>query len=487
MARLQRAVATRPSVASSDTGRAVGLGLLAMAANGVSLVFTIVFARVLGSEGYGSLIALTAAFLIIAIPGQALQVAVARDVSRQVDGHDPALAANVRRWARTLAGVTLAVGVVAALLREPLADLIGVDLEWAAAATLPMGCVWLLLCIERGVFQGIGSYGWAGGSLVFETLGRFVFAFLLVAVGLDATGAFLGQGASVLAVSLLLFVPLNRRLTRLGAADAPAWRPLGDLLRGAAVPLVALGLFALLQNIDVIVVRNLAGDEVASDYAAISVAAKALVWIAIGMGLFVLPEAARRTARGEDGRPVLLRALAVAGAMGVGLTALFALIGRPILEIAFGESLADGAGALPLLTLAMGLLAMVYLTVQFLLALSRAAFLALLAAAAAVELVALAAIGPDLVGVALGVLGVEAALTLGVIVAAIRAGRPGRSTAASDGGGLFDGAGLEAAAGAAEPGDDEQRLDGDAQRHLADTHHPIAEADGPLGHREPRQ
>ncbi len=475
-------------MARSDTGRAAGLGILAMLANGISLLFTVVFARVLGSGGYGSLIALTAAFLILAIPGQALQVAVARDVSRQVDGHDPALAANVRRWARTLMVATLAVALVAALLRAPLADLIGVDLEWAAAATLAMGCAWLLLCIQRGVFQGIGSYGLVGASLVFEASGRFVFAFLFVALGLDSTGAFLGQGASILTVSALLFLPLNRRLARLGAAEAPARRPLGNLVRAAAIPLVALGLFALLQNLDVIVVRNVASDAVASDYAAISVAAKALIWIAIGIGLFVLPEATRRTARGQDGRPVLLRTLGVAAVLGLGLTTVFAVVGRPVLEIAFGEDLADGAAALPWLTLAMGLLAMVYLAVQFLLALHRVAFLGMLGAAAVVELVALSVIGPDLTGVALGVLAVEVALATGVIAAGLRAGRPGSSPVmGSDGRGFLDGAGIESPPGTPEPRNDEEGLNGDTQRHLADPDQPVAEADRPFGDREARE
>ena len=136
-----------------------------MAANVIALGFTVVFARVLGSDGYGSLITLLAAFLVLAIPGQALQVAVAREVSSEVEGHDPALAptcaagrARSWRW-------RWCVAVRGALAREPLADLIGVDLEWGAAVTLPDGLAWLLLCIQRGVLQGMGSYALVGASL----------------------------------------------------------------------------------------------------------------------------------------------------------------------------------------------------------------------------------------------------------------------------------------------------------------------------------
>ncbi|MDQ3647512.1 MAG: hypothetical protein M3433_02805, partial [Actinomycetota bacterium] len=174
----------RHSLTSSDTGRAAGLGLAAMAMNAISLVFTVVFARLLGEDGYGSLITLLSAFLILAIPGQALQVAVAREVSREADARDSALAANVRSWARSLTGLALLLATVATLARRPLADVLGVDVEWGAAATLPMACGWILLCLERGVLQGIGSYFAVGASLVGEALARLAFALAFVGVGL---------------------------------------------------------------------------------------------------------------------------------------------------------------------------------------------------------------------------------------------------------------------------------------------------------------
>jgi O-antigen/teichoic acid export membrane protein len=395
-----------------------------MAANAIALLFTIVFARILGSNGYGSLVALLAAFLVLAIPGQALQVAVAREVSREVDGHDPALAANVRSWTRVLAALTPAVAVVSVLLREPLADVIGVSLDWAAAALVPMGLCWLLLCIQRGVLQGIGSYMLVGSSIVGEAAGRLVFALGFAALGLDATGAFLGTGASIVAMSLALALPLHRRLVSVGAGERSADRPLRDLLRVAAAPLLALALFALLQNLDVIVVRNLADEHTASQYAAVSVAAKALIWVAIGLGLFLLPEATRRTTTGADGRPVFLRTLALVAGVGLAASAVYAVAGELILRLAFGPDLAGASAALPWLALAMTLLAVVYLSVQFLLALDRWRFLFLLAVAAVVEAGLLVAIGPDLTAIAVAVLGLEACLSTALVALGIRAGRP---------------------------------------------------------------
>ena len=342
-----------------------------------------------------------------------------------MEGHDPSLAANVRGWARTLTLATVVLAAIGTLAREPIANLIGVRLEWAAAAILPMGCAWLLLCIQRGVLQGIGNYLVVGASIVGEAAARLVFALLLVGLGLDATGAFLGTTMSVAVTSLVLALPLYRRLLALGAGAAGSDRPLRDLVRPAVVPLAALGLFALLQNVDVIVVRNLASDEVASDYAAVSVAAKALIWIAIGLGLFLLPEATRRTTSGGDGRPVFIRTLALVAAVGLPIVAVYGVAGELVLRIAFGEELTSASGALPWLALAMTLLAAVYLSVQFMLALDRTGFLALLAVAALAEPLVLLAVGPDTTGIALGVLGVELALAAGAVGLGLRFGARG--------------------------------------------------------------
>ena len=46
-----------------------------------------------------------------------------------------------------------------------------------------------------------------------------------------------------------------------------------------------------------IVVKHEASDDAAGSYAAAAVAAKAIIWVAVGLGLYLLPEAARRRAR----------------------------------------------------------------------------------------------------------------------------------------------------------------------------------------------
>src|SRR3954465_1491103 len=97
-----------PPLSGSDTGRAAELGIAAMLANVVGLVFTLVFTRLLGQSGYGSLGALISTFLILTVAGYALQTTVAREVSGALAASQVDAGRGVRRWLRRLS--MLAIG-----------------------------------------------------------------------------------------------------------------------------------------------------------------------------------------------------------------------------------------------------------------------------------------------------------------------------------------------------------------------------------------
>ena len=126
------------------------------------------------------------------------------------------------------------------------------------------------------------------------------------------------------------------------AAGAPA--RMREFGREALAPVVALAFIAVLQNVDVIVVRHQFGEDAAGAYAAAAVAAKIVVWTAVGVGLYLIPGAAARAAEGRDPRPVLLRALGVVAA--VAAPALLVMIAVPelVLRLGFGEEYVDRRG-----------------------------------------------------------------------------------------------------------------------------------------------
>ena len=401
-------------LARTDTGRAAGLGVSVIAANVIALVFTVVFARVLGATDYGSLAALMSAFIILMVPGSALQIAVAREVSASLAASDGLAGAGVRRWVGRLLVGTLAVALVAIPLRGVLAAVLNVDQEWAAAAVPLTAMLWMVLSVERGALQGFQRYKLVAWSIIGEAASRLAFALLLVGVGLDVTGAFLGTALSFVVMGLVLAAPLAPHLPDVEGSS------LRRLLAGAWAPVLALTLLFALQEVHVIVVKHEFDGDTAGAYAVAAVAAKAIVWVAVGLGFYLLPETARRSRGGEDARPILLRTLALIAVAGTPMVLIYTFAGEPLLRTVFGDDLTEASGALPWLGLAMALLACAYLSVQYLLALRHRRFIGVLGIAAVAEVLLLLAVGASLTGIAVALAGLQLVCATCMVAQALR-------------------------------------------------------------------
>ncbi len=372
----------------SETAPAAGLAIATIVQQLMAVVFTVVFARILGTDGYGSLAALINFTVLLVVPGSALQVVTARQGTLGRFGHGPELAATLARWTRHILYGLGAVAVASFVLRRPLADLVNIDQEWAAAAVPVSAALWLLVCVQRGLLQAARAYRPVAISIVAEGLVRILGSLALVALAFGVTGAYLGTFVAWAGVALVLHRILRRRLGP--PAPGRANHPLSALARHAAVPIAGLVLVAALQNVDVIMARHALDHDTAGIYAATTVAAKAIVWVAVGIGLWVLPEATRRAAAGLDPRHVLVRALALIGLLTVPALAIFALFPRLVLTTAFGTDFASGDRVLLVLGIAFALLACTYVVVQFLLGLHRRVFVLVLLAVAVAEPLVLA-------------------------------------------------------------------------------------------------
>ena len=385
----------------TDTAKAAGLAGSMIVNNVIALGSTIVFARLLKDNqggGYGSLAALVSYFLILSVIGQALQVATAREGVLGRLGVGAGLMATVRRWMRGLLIFTVVVAIISVLLRAPIASAVGVGRhnEWAAAIGLPAAALWLALSVLRGVLQGVGDYKGVGLSLIGEQGARLVSGALLAAIGLGVTGAYLGTPVSFLAMGVYCLWCLHRHVQTVEAeaggavTQAPtAALSLWTHVRRAWAPIAGLILIALLQNMDIIAAKHRFGTHVASSYSAVAVAAKVLIWVAMGAGFYLVPEVSRRRAAGEDPRPILARALGIVAVCAAPVLLIYAFGSQELIKLAFGANKTSAASSLLVLGLAFAVLACTYLAVQYLLALRRSWFLVPLAVVAIVEPIAL--------------------------------------------------------------------------------------------------
>jgi O-antigen/teichoic acid export membrane protein len=279
----------------------------------------------------------------------------------------------------------------------------------------------MLISLQRGALQGLRAYGPVGTSIVLEGLGRLLCALLLVGAGMGVTGAMLGTPMAFALVAIGLEVVLHRRVGPVRKSGDV--RSLRGLIGDGWVGILGLFLLAALQNMDVIVAKHTLASAAAGSYAAAAVAAKSVVWVAIGIGLHLLPEATRRAAAGLDPRAVLLRALGILVAISAPALLIFAAVPDLLLRLAFGPGLTQAAGALLLLGAAMTLLAVAYLTVQYMVALGETRFLWVLGVIALVEPFLLAFTNRGVVGFAGIVFAVQCVAASSVLVLGLRARR----------------------------------------------------------------
>lgn len=390
-----------------------GLGAAALAASAVSLLVAVVMANLLGPDDYADYAALLSAFLVLSIPGTAMQASVARDVAG-AGARAEAIAAHVRHLSRLAAGGGLVLAAAILVAREPFADLVGTPTEPVAAAlTAATALAWVTVSLQRGALQGLGRPVLVGATMVAEAAGRLALGVALVLAGLGVAGAVGGYVATLVALGAVLDVRLPHGR---GGAE-----PLRALLRGAATPGAMALLLAAVQNLDILIVQHVSPGTPAGRYAVASLAAKSIVWLAVGLGLHLLPETSRRAARGADPRPLLLRCLAYTAGAAALMLAVFAAAGPTLVELVFGDEYVVSTGLLVTLGAAMSCLAASTLMAQYLLAVRRTAFLAPLLAAAVAVVAAMVLAGPGLTDMALALLVVQVLLAAALAGLAVRA------------------------------------------------------------------
>jgi O-antigen/teichoic acid export membrane protein len=385
--------------------------------NGANVIVTIVLARLLTTRGYGVLNQLTGTFLIVSMPGSAVIVAVVRRVTAWRGAGSASL---TQRWARRvhrqgLTAVLLAVALTLVAIGPWLTSLLGQPDSVGVEAIVAAGLVWVLLCVDRGLLQAHRGYRPLSFNLLVEGGVRSAAMLCFVALGGGADGAALG----LLLAEVVTAIHARREADRAWSMDVRStpersaggwlevqrtrWREAfgrqpdlvgdtaerRDLLTDLGAAFVALAMIALLQNIDVMVVGREA-PAVSGAYAAVSVASKALVFGALVLGGYLLPEAAIRWRQGGHAlRQLAVTLLLLAVPAGV-LLAVALSAPRVLLSIVFSARYLGAVPAFLPLVLAMVFLSITVVLTMYLLAVGRRWITVLLVLGAVAATVAVA-------------------------------------------------------------------------------------------------
>ena len=399
--------------ARSEIRNAGILAIAGLVANVSSLLATVLIARPLGERDYGVVVNLVGMFLVLAIPGSALLVAVVRRVTAwESVGRGHLVDPWVRRVRR--AGYVAFAGfvVLAVVSRWWLADLLNLPGPSGVSEVLVAGAGWAMLSVDRGLLQARLAYRSLAASVVSEAVARTVLTLGLVAVGVGVEAASVGLLGALVIGDLVARRALAERQRR-PAAFAPASVEEEEIVVAAApvapvMPIVgrrqlavdvlsalaALALLAMLQNLDAVIVGREAPAN-RGEYGAISVSCKALIFAALVLCGYLLPEAATRSYRGEHALRQLGVALGLLAVPAGGLCLVALVAPETLLRVVFGPKLVGASNAFFTLAIGMTALAVAVLLTHYLLGFGRRRVVIVLAVTVVVNAVLLSAANGD--------------------------------------------------------------------------------------------
>jgi O-antigen/teichoic acid export membrane protein len=234
--------------------------------------------------------------------------------------------------------------------------------------------VWMMLCVDRGLLQANRSYRALAGNLLVEGGVRTVVVLALVGAHLSVTGYAIGIFAGEVVATAHAHVLANRawrtqadQAVPDGGFDVSADTALArhKLWADVSAAFVGLALLGLLQNVDVILLGRLDHANV-GPYAAISVASKALVFGALALGAYLLPEATIRWNEGGHAVRQLGVTLIFLAVPAVVLLGISVFIPKWFLTLVFSAKLSAGAPAFAPLVAAMMCLSFSVLVTNYL-------------------------------------------------------------------------------------------------------------------------
>ncbi|MHB1503864.1 MAG: lipopolysaccharide biosynthesis protein [Acidimicrobiales bacterium] len=347
--------------------RAGPLALAGLASNAANVIVTVLVARLLSTREYGGLAQLLSVFLIISMPGSAVLVGVVRRAAAwEVAGRRDLLRAWAVRLHRLAFACVVGLGAVTFLAQGTVAHALSLPSTAGVFEILTAGGVWVMVAIDRGLLQSQRAYRKVAGNLLVEGGVRTVLTVGLTLAGLGLAGAATGILLAEILGALHVRWLVSRELAPAGGNARPGFsqavvaerqlragaQQAGQLARDVGTALASLALVALLQNADLLVLGRRDPGHV-GQYAAISVASKALVFGALALGGYLLPEAAIRWHRGSHA----LRQLGATGLMlalpALGLLLVSLAMPGDLLRLVFGARLSGAAPAFATLVGAM--------------------------------------------------------------------------------------------------------------------------------------
>ncbi len=360
-----------------------------VAASVIQYFFTIVMARLMTPESFGSLASLLSWIAILVFPGGVISMHVARQTAIFLTHNENQKVADLFRRQNyiSLIGAIIILAVVyIAVSFEILPS------SWPREYVLLMVIIIgfsLLSAVTHGLLQGAQYFTRLSILALIGALLKFFLSGILVSNGYDVFGVAVALAISSF-ISYLFSWWLAYRVPRPSGKITPdaGFTSNQNNYHYAFYILAALFLLLLLSNIDVILVKHWLDATSAGYYAILSTAGKVIVFGTAAFSGVAFPSAAQTAAAGSgQEKRILLISLTSTVATAAVVITLYILAPVRIISLVFGDEYLPAAVHLGHIGIIASLWAVIQLYVRLLLAAGNRSFLKWLALFITAEIV----------------------------------------------------------------------------------------------------
>lgn len=368
--------------------RAGALLFIGSVAGGIlGYVFQVLMGRMLSTQEYGLFSAIMALFSVLSAPLGTLLMVVSRKVSEYRALQD---VGSITHFYYSINIRTAIVGVLALGLCLLFAPQVQAYLK--AQSVIPVYLLGALLfltflpIINNAFLQGLQCFTWLSISSSLGVLLRIIFAVILVWLGYGVTGAL---GGTILAAlvgwlitSGVLYGPLAAGRNKPFKTEHLSFKP--------TLPVLAANVaFAVMTQLDMVLVNYYFPAHEASLYAAASILGKAVMYLPGGIALALFPMVAENHAREERSTHLLLQAVGLTALLCSAGAVFYYLFGEGVITFLYGEGYRGAGEVLKYYGFAVLPMGLVYVAENYLIAKGRVFFAYLFTVTAPLQVTAI--------------------------------------------------------------------------------------------------
>lgn len=336
--------------------------------------FNLASGRMLTPEQFSIVVALAAVGQVLVVGSRVIQTVVTRYTSRfqAQEGGEQRITSFFRSMFRAAWRWGAVATIAALLLSYPLAAFLNIS---EIGPVLALAVTVLLLVVRPvvgGTLQGTQHFGALGGVQVVQAGSRLILGVILIAAGLGAFGAMIALPLASAVALVVGWLALRGSLSKSETVHHAV--TVKDLFRYSSYTAAGLLGFALLINMDAILVRRFFDPEQAGNYSAAVTLGKVVQFFPLAIIMLLFPKAALRQASRRDPAGILVPAMIVVAVICGGIALFYFFFGEALVRLTLGSEYQVSGTLLGLVGLAMLLLSLTNVWLNYFLSTERTYF-----------------------------------------------------------------------------------------------------------------